>query len=30
MVVKGIQDPEDANHSVELGAEGIVVSNHGR
>ena len=29
MIIKGILDPEDARLAAELGAEGIVVSNHG-
>jgi L-lactate dehydrogenase (cytochrome) len=29
LVIKGILDPEDARAAVELGADGIVVSNHG-
>jgi len=29
MVLKGILDPEDAREAVRLGADGIVVSNHG-
>lgn len=29
LVVKGILDPEDARQAVALGADGIVVSNHG-
>ena len=29
MVVKGILDPDDAREAVRLGADGIVVSNHG-
>ncbi|HBO37703.1 MAG TPA: L-lactate dehydrogenase [Pasteurellaceae bacterium] len=29
MVIKGILDPEDAKDAVRLGADGIVVSNHG-
>src|SRR5690606_29180210 len=29
LIVKGILDPEDAVRAVELGADGIVVSNHG-
>jgi len=29
MVVKGILDPDDAREAVKLGANGIVVSNHG-
>lgn len=29
LVIKGILDPEDARAAVRLGAEGIVVSNHG-
>lgn len=29
MVIKGILDPEDARDAVRLGADGIVVSNHG-
>lgn len=29
IVVKGIQDPEDARAMADLGVEGIVVSNHG-
>ncbi|WP_374543365.1 FMN-dependent L-lactate dehydrogenase LldD [Sphingorhabdus sp.] len=29
LIVKGILDPEDAKEAVELGADGIVVSNHG-
>ncbi|MEA3029688.1 MAG: hypothetical protein QOG13_1013 [Sphingomonadales bacterium] len=29
LIVKGILDPEDAREAVKLGAEGIVVSNHG-
>jgi L-lactate dehydrogenase (cytochrome) len=29
LVVKGIFDPEDARTAVKLGADGIVVSNHG-
>ncbi|WP_420136870.1 L-lactate dehydrogenase [Sphingomonas sp.] len=29
LVLKGILDPEDARHAVDVGADGIVVSNHG-
>jgi L-lactate dehydrogenase (cytochrome) len=29
LIVKGILDPDDARRAVELGADGIVVSNHG-
>ena len=29
LIIKGILDPEDAMRAVELGADGIVVSNHG-
>jgi L-lactate dehydrogenase (cytochrome) len=29
LVIKGILDPEDARQAVRIGAEGIVVSNHG-
>jgi len=29
LIIKGILDPEDARSAVELGANGIVVSNHG-
>ncbi|MBW2627411.1 MAG: alpha-hydroxy-acid oxidizing protein [Deltaproteobacteria bacterium] len=29
LVLKGILDPEDANEAVEVGADAIVVSNHG-
>ncbi|HEU4617912.1 MAG TPA: L-lactate dehydrogenase [Gammaproteobacteria bacterium] len=29
LIIKGILDPEDARRAVELGADGIVVSNHG-
>lgn len=29
LVIKGILDPEDARRAVQLGADGIVVSNHG-
>jgi L-lactate dehydrogenase (cytochrome)/(S)-mandelate dehydrogenase len=29
LLVKGILDPEDAERAVELGVDGIVVSNHG-
>jgi len=29
LLLKGILDQEDAEHAVELGADGIVVSNHG-
>jgi L-lactate dehydrogenase (cytochrome) len=29
LVVKGILHPEDALHAVEVGADGIIVSNHG-
>jgi isopentenyl diphosphate isomerase/L-lactate dehydrogenase-like FMN-dependent dehydrogenase len=29
LYVKGILDPEDAKHAIALGAEGVVVSNHG-
>jgi len=29
LLIKGILDPEDAKQAVELGADGIVVSNHG-
>lgn len=29
LIIKGILDPEDAKEAVELGADGIVVSNHG-
>ena len=29
LIIKGILDPEDAREAVRLGAEGIVVSNHG-
>jgi L-lactate dehydrogenase (cytochrome) len=29
LVIKGILDPEDAKRAVDVGADGIVVSNHG-
>ena len=29
LIIKGILDPEDAREAAELGADGIVVSNHG-
>ena len=29
LIVKGVLDPEDAREAVRLGADGIVVSNHG-
>jgi L-lactate dehydrogenase (cytochrome) len=29
LIIKGLLDPEDARSAVELGADGIVVSNHG-
>src|SRR5947209_8341686 len=29
LVVKGVLDPEDARRAVEVGADGVVVSNHG-
>jgi L-lactate dehydrogenase (cytochrome) len=29
LIIKGILDPEDARSAIELGADGIVVSNHG-
>lgn len=29
LIIKGILDPEDAKNAVRLGADGIVVSNHG-
>src|SRR6185437_15020683 len=29
LLVKGILDPDDARRAVEVGADGIVVSNHG-
>ncbi|MFT4054340.1 MAG: FMN-dependent L-lactate dehydrogenase LldD [Novosphingobium sp.] len=29
LVIKGVLDPEDAKEAAELGADGIVVSNHG-
>lgn len=29
LIIKGILDPDDARSAVELGADGIVVSNHG-
>jgi L-lactate dehydrogenase (cytochrome) len=29
LILKGILDPEDARHAVSVGADGIVVSNHG-
>ena len=29
MFIKGILDPDDAQHAVDLGLDGIVVSNHG-
>ena len=29
IVIKGVLDPEDARASVKIGAQGIVVSNHG-
>lgn len=29
MIVKGILDPEDARDAVRLGADGVIVSNHG-
>lgn len=29
LIIKGILDPEDAKQAVQLGADGIVVSNHG-
>lgn len=29
LVIKGIQTPEDARRAVDLGADGVIVSNHG-
>ncbi|MEO5587253.1 MAG: alpha-hydroxy-acid oxidizing protein, partial [Novosphingobium sp.] len=29
LIIKGILDPEDAKEAAEVGADGIVVSNHG-
>lgn len=29
LVVKGILHPEDARHAVEIGSDGIIISNHG-
>jgi len=29
MIVKGIMDPEDARHAADIGADAIIVSNHG-
>jgi len=29
LYVKGILDPDDADHAVDAGADGVVVSNHG-
>jgi L-lactate dehydrogenase (cytochrome) len=29
LILKGVLDPRDAVHAVELGADGVVVSNHG-
>lgn len=29
MIIKGVLDPDDARQAVDLGADGIVVSNHG-
>ena len=29
LIIKGVLDPEDARQAAELGADGIVVSNHG-
>lgn len=29
LLVKGLQDPQDARRAVDLGADGVVVSNHG-
>jgi L-lactate dehydrogenase (cytochrome) len=29
LIVKGIMTPEDARHAVEIGADAIIVSNHG-
>jgi L-lactate dehydrogenase (cytochrome) len=29
LIIKGIMDPEDARHAVALGADALVVSNHG-
>ncbi len=29
LVLKGIMDPEDARHAVDVGADAIIVSNHG-
>jgi L-lactate dehydrogenase (cytochrome) len=29
LIIKGILDPDDARHAADLGADGIVVSNHG-
>lgn len=29
LLVKGVQDPQDARRAVELGADGVVVSSHG-
>jgi L-lactate dehydrogenase (cytochrome) len=29
LLVKGVLDPEDARHAVEVGVDGVVVSNHG-
>lgn len=29
LLIKGLLHPEDAQHAIQLGAEGIVVSNHG-
>jgi L-lactate dehydrogenase (cytochrome)/(S)-mandelate dehydrogenase len=29
LFIKGILDPDDAEHAVEVGADGVIVSNHG-
>jgi L-lactate dehydrogenase (cytochrome) len=29
LIIKGVLDPEDARHAADVGADGIVVSNHG-
>ena len=29
MVIKGVQSPADAQHAVDIGARGIMISNHG-
>jgi L-lactate dehydrogenase (cytochrome) len=29
IVIKGVLDPEDAREAVKIGAEGVIVSNHG-